>query len=574
MNGRFYFPLWSKLFNILCTGRWDRVTFAPRITQGLHTFESLGLSAPVVKALSELGITTPTAIQEQAIPALLEEATDFLGLAQTGTGKTAAFGLPLIDQIDPSINAIQAIVLSPTRELAQQIAKAVSDFAKYVPEVSVNVVYGGAAISNQIRDLKRNVPKILVATPGRLIDLIDRKVLNLSNVRYVVLDEADEMLNMGFQADIDVILSFTQADKNTWLFSATMPREIRDIVHRYMYNPVEVSVSTKEKVNQNIEHRFALVKRKDKRAALQRIIDGEGDMYALIFCRTKADTQALATDMAEAGYPIEAIHGDLSQAQRNAVMRKFKSGQVKLLAATDVAARGIDVDNLSHVIHFDIPDDLAFYTHRSGRTARAGKKGVAIALVTPSEQYKIRQLEKQLDIRFNRVMIPSAEEVILKHVQARLDDLLLTEATDDTRIWVHMLTDQLETISKEELMAKFLSLSLKGLKSKGDDLNVQEEAGDRNKTGKKKERGRNASTNGEAGMQRFSINLGISDRLQKGDLLKIICDASGVRGKHIGRIQMFKKHSIFDVEMAKAKSLSQSFKAAQFKGRRIKVTAD
>lgn len=546
----------------------------------MHTFDSLGLSAPIVKALTELGITNPTPIQAQAIPALLEEATDFLGLAQTGTGKTAAFGLPLIDQIDPSLRAIQAIVLSPTRELAQQIAKALGDFARYVPEVSVNVVYGGAAISNQIRDLKREAPKILVATPGRLIDLIDRKVLNLSNVRYVVLDEADEMLNMGFQEDIDVILSFTQSEKNTWLFSATMPREIRDIVHRYMHNPVEVSVSAQEKVNQNIEHRYALVKRKDKRAALQRIIDGEGDMYALIFCRTKAETQALASEMAESGYPIEAIHGDLSQTQRNTVMRKFKAGQLRLLAATDVAARGIDVDNLSHVIHYDMPDDLAFYTHRSGRTARAGKKGVAISLVVPNEQYRINQLEKQLNIKFQRIMIPSAEEVLMKHVQAKLDDLLLTKATDDVLIWAHMFSEQLGSITKEELLAKFLAKSLKGLKKQGDDLNVQAESRGRDRDrnegkGKiRKDRGKGPNKEVEEGMRRFSINLGVGDRLQKGDLLKIICDASGVRSKHIGRIQMFKNYSVFDMEVSKAKTLNQGSSIGQFKGRNIKITAN
>lgn len=555
----------------------------------MHTFESLGLSPHIVKALSELGITTPTPIQEKAIPALLEEAVDFLGLAQTGTGKTAAFGLPLIEQIDPAVNAIQAVVLSPTRELAQQIAKAISEFARYAPEVSVSVVYGGANISGQIKELKTTRPKILVATPGRLIDFIDRKVLNLSNVRYVVLDEADEMLNMGFKDDIDVILSFTQTDKNTWLFSATMPKEIREIVHRYMNNPVEVSVSTGEKVNQNIEHRYALVKKKDKREALQRIIDGEGDMYALIFCRTKAETQALASQMADTGYPIEAIHGDLSQAQRNTVMRKFKSGHIRLLAATDVAARGIDVDNLSHVVHYDMPDDLAFYTHRSGRTARAGKKGVAIALVTPSEQYRVRQLEKQLNIRFNRAMIPSAEEVVMKHVQARLEDLLVTEATDDARIWVHSFGDQLESVSKEELLAKLLSQAMKGFSKQGADLNAYDHehtAGNKDKhkgPRHKGERYRNDQHKGdhhkgeqerEGGMQRFSINLGIGDRLQKGDLLKIICDASGVRSKHIGKIQMFKKHSTFDVSDAKSKSLNKAFKGLHYNGRKIQVNVD
>lgn len=586
----------------------------------LQTFQSLGLSEAIIKALTELGITEPTPIQQQAIPALLERATDFLGLAQTGTGKTAAFGLPLIEQIDPDQNAIQAIILSPTRELAQQIAKALNDFSKYIPRVTVDVVYGGTAITNQIKDLKRNQPKILVATPGRLIDLIDRKVLNLSNVKYVVLDEADEMLNMGFKEDIDMILSFTQQDKNTWLFSATMPREIRDIVHRYMKDPVEVSVSSEQRVNTNIEHRYAMVRRKDKRAALQRIIDSEGDIYALIFCRTKLDTQELSTHMASEGYPVEAIHGDLSQQQRNTVMRKFKSGSVKLLAATDVAARGIDVDNLTHVIHYDLPDDLSFYTHRSGRTARAGKKGIAVSLISPEEQRKIFYLEKQLGIKFAKALIPSAQEVVVKNLQNKLDELLNTEPTEDSQIWVHTFAEQLSNVTKEEIVARWFTLNMQGLKNEGHDLNAENTRGDRGDRGAdrglgrgrdrfgrddRKDRGkdrgdsRERSSSGdrskdsyqdkkytkdfdknkkdggiEPGMNRFYVSIGKEDQIQKGDLLKIVCDASGVRSKHIGRIQMFKAHSLIDVEVDRATGFEKTFDGIKFNGRKLKVSKE
>jgi ATP-dependent RNA helicase DeaD len=585
----------------------------------LQNFESLGLSEPIVKALTELGITVPTAIQQQAIPALLEKATDLLGLAQTGTGKTAAFGLPLIDQIDPKQNAIQAVILSPTRELAQQIAKALGEFAKYIPAVTVDVVYGGTAIMNQIKDLKRSQPKILVATPGRLIDLMNRKVLNLSNVRYVVLDEADEMLNMGFKEDIDVILSFTQEDKNTWLFSATMPKEIRGIVSKYMNNPVEVAISSEEKVNQNIEHRYAMVKGRDKRVALGRIIDAEGDIYCLIFCRTKLSTQALAGAMADQGYPVEAIHGDLSQSQRNTVMRKFKAGSVKILAATDVAARGIDVDNLTHVIHFDLPDDLAFYTHRSGRTGRAGKKGVAISLITPSEQRKIFDLERQLGIKFNKVQIPSAEEVVFSALQSRLDDLLQTKESEDSKVWAHSFSSQLELLSKEDIIAKFFTQTISGLKKEGGNVNA-ERSDRRDDHGGREDRGRRTDDRRSGGdrfgrsdrgprsdrgdrpersdrperfdrpertprgdkdggsheenMERFYISIGKDDEVEKADMLKIICDASGVRSRHIGKIQMFQKHTVFDVEQAKISGFVEAFDGLRFNGRKLKVSVD
>lgn len=567
----------------------------------LQTFQSLGLSEPIIKALTESNIIHPTPIQEQAIPALVDSATDFLGLAQTGTGKTAAFGLPLIEQIDPDQRFIQAVVLSPTRELAQQIAKAIGDFSKYVPAVKVDVVYGGTAITNQIKDLKRNQPNILVATPGRLIDLMNRKVLNLSNVRFVVLDEADEMLNMGFKEDIDTILSFTQADKNTWLFSATMPKEIRGIVKRYMNNPVEVSISSEEKVNTNIEHRYTMVKGRDKRQALARIIDAEGDMYCLIFCRTKMSTQALASAMAEQGYPVEALHGDMSQGQRNTVMKKFKAGSVKILAATDVAARGIDVDNLTHVIHYDLPDDLAFYTHRSGRTGRAGNKGVAMAMITPSEQRKVFELERQLGIKFKKMMIPSAEEVVFSALQSRLDDLLSTEETEDAKVWAHSFYAQLENLEKEDIIAKFFTQAIQSIQQKGGgDLNAaansKGDRGDRNDRGRdrfekkgrrdrndrsdrgdRRDRNRSDRSSGsshEENMERFYISIGKDDQVQKSDMLKIICDTTGVRSKFIGKIQMFQKHSLFDVDVSKKDGVVESFKGLKFNDRRLKVSID
>lgn len=587
----------------------------------MQTFETLGLSEPIVRALKESNIITPTAIQEQAIPALLEKATDFLGLAQTGTGKTAAFGLPLIAQIDPKLPYIQGVILSPTRELAQQIAKALGEFSKYLPAVSVEVVYGGTAITNQIKDLRRNKPNILVATPGRLIDLMNRKVLNLSNVSYVILDEADEMLNMGFKEDIDTILSFTQKDKNTWLFSATMPKEIRSIVNKYMKDPIEVSVKSDEKVNTNIEHRYAIVNGRDKRAALARIIDAEGDMYCLIFCRTKLATQALAGDMADRGYPVEAIHGDLSQQQRNTVMRKFKAKNVKILAATDVAARGIDVDNLTHVIHYDLPDDLAYYTHRSGRTGRAGNKGIAVALITPSEQRKVRELERQLGITFNKATIPSAAQVVTNSLQSRMDDLMNIQESEEARVWAVNFAEQMEGKTAEDIVAKIFTQYLANLKqeSKGD-LNAKSsdrgrergrDSGGRDRdSGGRSDRGRRDSSRREDkygkndsferrkdrdnrdssnrdnrtsssregshddNMDRFYVSIGREDELQKADILKIVCDASGVRSRFIGKIQLYGKHTLIDVDKTKSQNFPGKFDGLRFNGRKLKVSLD
>jgi len=553
----------------------------------LQTFDQLGLSDELVKALSEKGITSPTQIQQEAIPHLLESPKDFLGLAQTGTGKTAAFGLPLLDIVDPTVPVIQAVIMSPTRELAQQIQVALKEFAKHKPRINVNVVYGGAAITNQMRDLKRQKPQIVVATPGRLLDLINRKAISLEEARIVILDEADEMLNMGFKEDIDKILSKTHGSKNTWLFSATMPPDIRDIVHRYMDNPVEVSVKTSQRVNQNIEHYYALVRRGDRVEALQRLVDASQEMYAVIFCRTKIDTQRLAASMGENGYNVEAIHGDLSQAQRDAVMKRFKAGRTRLLAATDVAARGIDVDNLTHVIHYELPDDLAFYTHRSGRTARAGKKGVAIAFIAPEISGKPRWIEKQLGITMSLMKIPQAQEVIMKKVQNELDGLLASDVDHEVSNWLPAFQEQVEHLTKDDLLALWLAHSMQGLKTSGRDLNAEPRKGRGGERDSRApgHRGRRTEDSGkpyggkpsrgggsvEKGMQRFSVNLGKADKLRKGDLLRILCDSSGVRSKYIGRIDMQGQQSYIDVKEQKSGSFARSLDGLQFKGRKIRV---
>lgn len=429
----------------------------------MTTFNQLGLSSPVLKVLSELGFETPTAIQAQAIPHLMSGNTDLIGLANTGTGKTAAFGLPLLERIDLQAHYTQALVLAPTRELGQQIAKQLEGFGKYLPKVNVLAVYGGAPISNQMRAL-RQPQHIIIATPGRLIDLIERKAVNLSQLKYLVLDEADEMLNMGFKEAIDRILSYMPKEKSTWLFSATMPNEIKRIVNRYMNNPVEVKVDSNHQVNVNIEHQYTVVSQSDKMEALVRFLDADPDMRGLVFCRTKHETKKLAEQLIQKNYKVDALHGNLSQPQRDRVMKRFRDKHVQVLIATDVAARGIDVNDLSHVFHHTLPDDFSYYTHRSGRTARAGKTGISIAFIGGREVHKVQQIERQLGISFSKEAIPNGvdiadqrvetwcQEVLNKKTNGKLDPQLLEKA--------NLLFGNL---SKEELIAKMLMGELENL---------------------------------------------------------------------------------------------------------------
>jgi len=464
----------------------------------LASFKELGLSDEILKVLEELGFEKPTDIQAESIPLLLEKNKDLIGLAQTGTGKTAAFGLPLLERIDPDNKAIQALVLAPTRELGQQIAEQLHTFSKYQSKVSVLAVYGGAAIVNQIKAL-RKPQQVIIATPGRLIDLIKRKSVKLDQLQYLVLDEADEMLNMGFKEEIDKILSYTPDDKLTWLFSATMPDEIKRIVKKYMDQPIEVKVNTKNEVNANIEHQYIVVRRRDKEEALLRILDGDPDIRGVVFCRTRLDTQDLAEFLMRRKYRADALHGDMSQAQRDKVMKRFKAKSLQVLIATDVAARGIDVNDLTHVFHYTLPDQNAYYTHRSGRTARAGKKGVSIAFIGSNDQYKIKMLQKKLGIKFTGVDIPSAADIVSKAVEkwgqevldtktkGRLDDELIEKA--------NILFGNL---SKEELTAKILMYELQKL-NVGSDRDLNDKLKQRGEGGGRSERGRGGRRSGGRG---------------------------------------------------------------------------
>jgi ATP-dependent RNA helicase DeaD len=424
----------------------------------MKSFSELGLSVQVVEAIRQMGFETPTPIQEQAIPVLLQGNTDLVGLAQTGTGKTAAFGLPLIELIDEKDRTTQALVLAPTRELSVQITTDLENFCKSVKDLNIVTVYGGASISDQIRKVKRGA-QIIVATPGRLIDLIERRVVSLATIKYVVLDEADEMLNMGFKDAIDEILSGTPDQKNVWLFSATMPREVREISKNYMNNPQELTMGERNQGNENIDHQFIMVDDRDKYQALKRMVDYTPDIFGVIFCRTKIDTQRVADSLMKDGYNADALHGDLTQMQRDRVMKSFKNKTLQMLVATDVAARGIDVTGITHVIHMNMPDEMEYYTHRSGRTARAGKKGISLAIVSKREMGKISQIEKALKRRFTKIMIPTGDEVCQRKIMELTRKMRNVEVNEEEiDSFLPEVYHELNDLTKEDIIKRFASI--------------------------------------------------------------------------------------------------------------------
>ena len=552
----------------------------------MKSFSELGLSESLMRVLPEMGFEKPSPIQEKAIPLLKEKAQDFIGLAQTGTGKTAAFGLPLLDWINPDQKETQALVLAPTRELGQQIASQLALFAKYLPNIQTQAVYGGASIVLQMKEIKRRTPQIVIATPGRLLDLMRRKTLNLSAVKFVVLDEADEMLNMGFKDDLDDILSYTGDNKNTWLFSATMPKEIRSIVKNYMHNPVEVKVSTGNQVNENIEHQFALVNSTNKFEGLKRILDSEEDFRGVIFCRTRAATQQLADNLKKSGFQAEALHGEMSQAQRDRVMKRFKEHSLQVLVATDVAARGIDVNDLTHVIHYSLPDDDAYYTHRSGRTARAGKKGISLSILTNRDMRKFDALEKRLKLKMIKISIPSAKDIASKRLYTWAENILNTPTTKD--IDGKILTDVqmlLGSLSYEELVEKLVSIELNLLNysKTSKDLNAsgkserkssgkkrEREIGDRERKDKRKKADKKTDYKGD----RFFINVGKIDDVTKRDLVEFIADTARIKKGDVGTIEIQKNCSFFEVNKKYSKKIANCFKGIYVDGRELRVNRD
>jgi ATP-dependent RNA helicase DeaD len=532
------------------------------------TFEELGLRREVLKSLSELGFEAPTPIQEKAIPYLMQEDCDFVGLAQTGTGKTAAFGLPLINNINTKAKLPQGLIICPTRELCLQITKDLEVFSKYV-DCNIVPVYGGTDIRRQITDVKKGAA-IIVATPGRLVDLINRKVVVLNEVRYVILDEADEMLNMGFKEDIDAVLDTTPIDKNVWLFSATMPNEVARIAKTYMTDPLEVSIGHKNQSNENIDHIYYLVKERDRYEAVKRLIDFNPSIYGLIFCRTKNETAAVAEKLGKEGYNAEPLHGDLTQAMRDRVMARFRTKELQILVATDVAARGLDIDNITHVINYNLPDDIENYTHRSGRTARAGKKGESLVLVNVKELVKIKAIERQMRTTFTVGSIPNAEEICEIQLMKLINKTIETEVKeDDIEKFMPQILSSFESLSKEEVIKKFVSAEFNRF------IDYYERAGDLNAAASKDDRSERRGDKGsrarEEGKTRFFVNIGRRDGLNPGALLRVICDATGLKSDTIGRIDLMTSFSFFEADEEYTERILKNVNGANFEGHEVSI---
>ena len=525
----------------------------------LKTFHELGLNPEIVQALDALGFETPTPIQEQAIPFLLETNTDLVALAQTGTGKTAAFGLPLLQKLDPFAMELQALVLSPTRELCMQISNDLKAFAKHLPSAKIVSVYGGAPIGGQISQL-RKFPQIIVATPGRLMDLMDRGAVDLSELKYVVLDEADQMLNMGFAEDMEKILAHTPKEKNTALFSATMPNEIRRIANQYLSGAHEITVGKKNASQSNITHQYALVDRSNKYTALRRVLDTIPDFYGIVFCRTKIETQELADKIMRDGYNADALHGDLSQQYRDRVMDRFREKTLSVLLATDVAARGIDVDSLTHVIHYSLPTDVESYTHRSGRTARAGKTGISLSVITPSDKKRVPEIERQANIKMERYMLPTSTDMLKVRMSSFTDQILAAEAgTFERHDGLLEIAQRLEQLSKEELMDRLFGMESEQF------LRDEREQADLNLIEYGKVRDKN--------LVRLFINLGLKDGLNAGNLVKMIADYTQLPIKSVPDIAVKGVYTFFRVPKEESDVIVKMFTEtpAYFGDRQVRI---
>ena len=564
------------------------------------TFSELGLDERLVKATEALGFVNPTPIQEKSIPVLIAGTKDMIGLAQTGTGKTAAFGLPLLHLINEKEKYAQALVVCPTRELCLQIVKEMDIFKQFIPSIQIVAVYGGSSIGLQIRDLKRGV-QIVVATPGRLIDLIERKAINLEQIKYVVLDEADEMLNMGFKEDIEFILQNTPKRDSTWLFSATMPAEIKRVSKKYMKEPFEVTVGKVNTGNKNIDHQYYITQAQHRYETLKRLIDFNPGMYGIIFTRTKMDAQEIAEKLTREGYDIDALHGDLSQPQRDKVMNAFRDKTLQLLIATDVAARGIDVKEITHVINFELPDDTEVYTHRSGRTGRAGSTGVCLSIIHQRELGKLKSIERLVQSSFHKMDIPAGRDVCRKQFHHFMDNVLKVDISHgDYQNYLPMLQEKFADVSKEEILTRMAATEFdRFLKyyENSEDLNIREQkrgerrdgkldAGrerfgnnrDRNSRNERPERGeRNnrfegaAAVGGGGNTQRLFVNLGTKDGFYKASFMQFVLDMSDLKKEVIGRIDMKDMNSWIEVDRKVAKQMITAIDGKNYRGRRIRM---
>ncbi|MCB9192111.1 MAG: DEAD/DEAH box helicase, partial [Flavobacteriales bacterium] len=556
----------------------------------MPTFKELGLRAEIVQALDDLGFESPTPIQEKAIPTVLDSKRDLIALAQTGTGKTAAFSLPVLEQLDESSNEIQCIVLCPTRELCLQITEDIHTFAKYM-DLKTVAVYGGSSIETQIRAIKKGC-QIIIGTPGRTVDLINRRVLKLQNINYVVLDEADEMLTMGFQDDLETILAETPKEKQTLLFSATMPTGIKGITKRYMNDPAEVAIGGRNEGNKDVEHHYYQVNARDKYECLKRLADVNPEVYGIVFCRTRRETQEIANKLVQDGYNADALHGDLSQAQRDAVMGRFRKRHLQILVATDVAARGLDVDELTHVINYNLPDEDEVYVHRSGRTGRAGKKGISIAIIHGREKGKLRSIEKKLKKEFIQQQVPTGKEICEKQLYAIVSRLSEMDVNDkQIAPFLPQIMQQIGHLEKEDLIKRLVSFEFNKFLEyykNARDLNVADKGGrDREDRGDRRERGdRNDRDSGrDSGrgpkgrkyddadrFTRVHINLGKKDDINPAVLMGFVNEQLRKRDVEIGRIEILNTFSFIEVDSDYAAKLVAEANGTDHRGKRVSLS--
>lgn len=519
------------------------------------SFEELGIEPTVIRAISELGFVHPTPIQQETIPSLFENKNDLIGLAQTGTGKTAAFGLPLVQWAEEKSKATTALILSPTRELCVQIAKDLKNFSRYKKGINVVPIYGGASIDAQARELRRGA-QIIAATPGRMLDMINRGLADVSKIETLVLDEADEMLNMGFKDELDSILENTPGEKRTLLFSATMMREVERIARQFMHDPIEITVGKKNQGAENVKHAYYVVHARDRYMALKRIVDFYPDIYSIIFCRTRVETQEVADKLMSDGYSADTLHGDLSQAQRDTVMQKFRMKNLQLLVATDVAARGLDVDSLTHIINYNLPDDPEQYTHRSGRTGRAGKTGISIAILNLKEKYKIKHIEKVIGKKFHREQVPTGKEVCEKQLYSQIDRMeKINVYNEEIEGFLPTIYKKLEGLDREDLIKRFVSVEFNHFLDyykKTPDINVD-------------------MRREPQGMSRFFINMGRKDNVTPQMLIGMINDISYRLSIKIGKIDIMHSFSFFEADSYYKDDILKSFNKRKVKGRSIVV---
>ncbi len=530
----------------------------------MDSFEELGLSKTILEAIKELGFEKPMPVQEKIIPLMLQDkCEDIIALAQTGTGKTAAFGLPIIYKTDTQLKQVQYLVIAPTRELCLQIADDLKDFAAFDKNIKIAAIFGGSSMDRQIQKIKQGA-QIISATPGRLLDLINRDVVNLNNVKAVILDEADEMLNMGFKEELESILENTPKNRNTFLFSATMPKQLLSIANRYMKNPVEITIGKRNAGADNVEHVSYFVHARDKYLALKRIVDFHPDIYGIVFCRTRQETKEVAEKLVQDGYNADALHGDLSQSQREAVLNKFRTRHLKLLVATDVAARGLDVDDLTHILNYDLPDELELYTHRSGRTGRAGKAGTSIVILNLKEKYKLSTIEKQLNKKFITLPIPSGREICEKQLFNLIDRVEKVEVdTEQVESFLPKIYEKLEWMERNELIQRFVSIEFNRF------LDYYKSLPDLRSP--KEERNTERSRTGRSDYTRYFLNLGVTDGLKPAQLIGMINDFTGIKDIGVGQIEILKNFSFFEADSRYQTEILDGFKGQYLRKREINI---